>query len=70
MQEKSFEGPDNTKEGAVDAFTPDRGDGIPPDAKYPGIFTAPKERLGLELKPEKAPVEVIIVESATEPVFD
>ncbi|HEV2135592.1 MAG TPA: TIGR03435 family protein [Terracidiphilus sp.] len=51
-------------------FTRDHGTGIPPDAKYPGLFTALKEQLGLELKPEKAPVEVIIVESASEPVTD
>lgn len=51
-------------------FTRDRGTGIPPDAKYPGLFTALKEQLGLELKPEKAPVEVIVVEAASEPVLD
>lgn len=51
-------------------FTRDRGTGIPPDAKYPGLFTALKEQLGLELKPEKASVEVIVVESASEPVMD
>jgi uncharacterized protein (TIGR03435 family) len=51
-------------------WTPDRGDGIPSDAKYPGLFTALKEQLGLELKPEKAPIEVIVVKSASRPVFD
>lgn len=51
-------------------FTRDDGAGIPQDAKYPGLFTALKEQLGLELKPQKAPVEVIVVESATEPAFD
>lgn len=51
-------------------FTRDHGTGIPPDAKYPGLFTALKEQLGLELKPEKAPVEVIIIESASVPVTD
>lgn len=51
-------------------FTRDHGTGIPPDAKYPGLFTALKEQLGLELKPEKAPVEVIVVESASEPAMD
>ena len=51
-------------------FTRDHGTGVPPDAKYPGLFTALREQLGLELKPEKAPVEVIVVESASEPVFD
>lgn len=51
-------------------FTRDHGEGIPPDAQYPGLFTALKEQLGLELKPEKAPVPVVIVDSASEPVFD
>jgi uncharacterized protein (TIGR03435 family) len=51
-------------------FTRDHGDGVPPHAKYPGLFTALKEQLGLALKPEKAPVEVILVQSAREPVFD
>ncbi|MGH9606818.1 MAG: TIGR03435 family protein [Terracidiphilus sp.] len=51
-------------------FTRDHGDGIPADAVYPGLFTALKEQLGLELKPEKAPVPVIVVDSASEPVFD
>lgn len=51
-------------------WTPDRGDGTPPDARYPGLFTALKEQLGLELEPEKSPVEVIIVNSASEPALD
>jgi uncharacterized protein (TIGR03435 family) len=51
-------------------FTRDHETGIPPDAKYPGLFTALKEQLGLELKPAHAPVEVIIVDSASEPLMD
>jgi len=51
-------------------FSRDHGNGIPPDAAYPGLFTALKEQLGLELKPETAPVEVIIVDAATEPELD
>lgn len=51
-------------------WTRDEGQGVPPDAVYPGLFTALKEQLGLELKPEKAPVTVVIVESAREPEMD
>lgn len=51
-------------------WTRDDGQGIPSDAKYPGLFTALKEQLGLELKPEKAPVRVVVVESACEPTLD
>ena len=51
-------------------WTRDRGDGIPPDAPYPGLFTALREQLGLELKPDKAPIQVIVVESANKPTSD
>ena len=45
----------------------DRGNGPPPDSPYPGLFTALQEQLGLRLKPDKASVPVVIVESAAEP---
>jgi uncharacterized protein (TIGR03435 family) len=51
-------------------WTRDRGNGIPPDAQYPDMFTALREQLGLELKPDKAPVDVVVVESAKEPELD
>jgi len=51
-------------------FTRDHGKGVPPDALYPGLFTALKEQLGLELKPVKATIPVVIVDSASQPVFD
>jgi uncharacterized protein (TIGR03435 family) len=51
-------------------FTRDHGQGISPDAPFPGLFTALKEQLGLELKPEKAPVDVVIVETASGPELD
>ena len=48
----------------------DNGQGVPPDAQYPGLFTALREQLGLELKPDKAPVDVIVVKGAQEPELD
>jgi len=51
-------------------WTEDYGQGIPPDAPLPGLFTALTEQLGLELKPDKAPVDVVVVKSAKEPEFD
>jgi uncharacterized protein (TIGR03435 family) len=51
-------------------WTEDEGNGVPSDAPYPGLLTALKEQLGLELKPDKAPVEVVIVEGAEKPLVD
>jgi uncharacterized protein (TIGR03435 family) len=36
----------------------------------PGLFTALREQLGLELKADKAPVDVVVAESAREPELD
>jgi len=51
-------------------WTEDSGQGVPPDAPLPGLFTALREQLGLELKPDKAPIDVVIVDAAKEPDFD
>ncbi|MGB6721344.1 MAG: TIGR03435 family protein [Terracidiphilus sp.] len=51
-------------------FTRDHGNGVPADAAYPGLFTALPEQLGLELKPDKGPVDVAIVKAASEPAVD
>ncbi len=45
----------------------DRGDGASTNSPYPGIFTALEEQLGLRLKSRRAQVDVVIVESASEP---
>lgn len=48
----------------------DRGDGSSQDSEFPGLYTALEEQLGLKLAPEKAPTEVVIVESASEPALE
>jgi len=44
--------------------------GISEGSSYPGLFTALREQLGLELKPDKTLVDVVIVEAASQPEFD
>lgn len=51
-------------------WTEDFGGGVPSGAPLPGLFTALHDQLGLELKPDKAPVDIVIVESAKEPDLD
>ena len=51
-------------------WTEDNGQGIPPDSTLPGLFTALRDQLGLELKPDKAPVDVVVVQAAAEPELD
>jgi uncharacterized protein (TIGR03435 family) len=48
----------------------DRGDGGSQDSEFPGLYTALEEQLGLKLEPEKAPVDVVVVESASEPALE
>ena len=48
-------------------WTEDRGAGIPADAALPGIFTALQKQMGLELKPDKGSVPVVIVDAVSEP---
>jgi len=48
----------------------DHGDGGSQDSEFPGLHTALEEQLGLKLEPEKAPVKVVVVESASEPALE
>ena len=51
-------------------WTEDPGGGVPPDAEFPGLFTALEEQLGLKLESQKGSVPVVIIESAQKPVID
>lgn len=51
-------------------WTTDRGEGAAADSPYPGLFTALQDQLGLKLESQKGSVEVIVIQSAKEPVID
>lgn len=46
------------------------GGAVATDANDPGLFTALKDELGLELNAEKSPIEVIVVQAISEPTLD
>src|SRR5262249_47301582 len=49
-----------------------RGAGLtaPPASDAASLFTALEEQLGLKLRPIKAPLDVLVVDSAEKPAFD
>ena len=54
------------------AFTPERppilnGGALPPTSDGASIFTAIREQLGLALDPQRAPLEVLVIDSAERP---
>jgi bla regulator protein blaR1 len=45
----------------------DRGNGVPSESPYPGLFEALQEQLGLKLEPQKGPVNVLVIERVEQP---
>jgi uncharacterized protein (TIGR03435 family) len=42
-------------------------DGLAPDARFPSLFTAVEEQLGLKLESTRAPVDMIVIDSVQRP---
>lgn len=48
-------------------WTPEESNSDPPQSDTPSIFTALQEQLGLKLTPQKAPVQVLVIDKVTRP---
>ena len=51
-------------------FTQDQGVGGAPPTEFPSLFAALQEQLGLRLEAQRAPVEVLVIDSAERPTED
>jgi uncharacterized protein (TIGR03435 family) len=51
-------------------FAPDQGVAAGAQSDYPSLFSAIQEQLGLRLEAQRAPVQVLVVESAERPTTD
>ncbi len=49
------------------SWTPDNGGPPPPDSNGVDIFKALQEQLGLKLEPQKAPIEILLIDHAEKP---
>jgi uncharacterized protein (TIGR03435 family) len=49
------------------SWTPDYGGPPAPDSNGVGLFTAIQEQLGLKLEPQKAPIQILVIDHAEKP---